>query len=210
MSNLEIVDGPLGWPEMKALFYIRREGTEAGPYDLVQMAGLLRKKIITPETQSRLEGDDSWVPLSWQPQFSVIREMPANAVSLRIDEIDEETLDRRSPIPLPSRESLVKLGALLAGCVCAGAGSFCLAWLAPAVGPAVIFIGIGVAIAAQILIIFRMIDENYLSVFLIGIIPGYDLYFFVTRFWRYFNLLAVKYLALSICLGATWGLALRR
>ena len=38
------------------LFYIERdEQNVAGPYDLVQMAGLLRKKIITPETMSRLE-----------------------------------------------------------------------------------------------------------------------------------------------------------
>jgi hypothetical protein len=64
----------------ESLFYIQRtEENVSGPYDLVQMAGLLRKKIITADTHTRLVGEENWQPFSWQPQFSIAREMPADA-----------------------------------------------------------------------------------------------------------------------------------
>ncbi len=190
----------------KPLLYIQREGTEAGPYDLVQMAGLLRKKIINGETLTRLDGDDAWKPFSWQPQFSVVREMSPDAASMRIEELDEEAMDRRSPIPLPSRETLMLLGAYLAGCLCLGAGAFFLAWLNAALGTVLECAGLGVAVAAQVMIIFKIIDEDHLKLVLMVFIPLYDIYFFICNVERYYQLLAVKYAAVCIGLGATWGM----
>jgi hypothetical protein len=192
---------------MKPLLYIRRDGAEAGPYDLVQMAGLLRRKIITGETPTRLEGEDAWMPLSWQPQFSVIREMPADAVSMRVEELDEEAMNRRSPIPLPSQETLMLLGAYVAGCLGLGTGAYFLAWLDAAVGTVLQYVGLGVAIAAQVMIISKMIDEDYLKLILMVFIPLYDIYFFICNVERYYKLLAVKYASMCICVGAAWGLA---
>src|ERR1700678_4037129 len=85
------------------LFFITRdEGVVAGPYDLVQMAGLLRKKIITSETMTRLDGTDEWKAFSWQPQFIIVKEMPAGAVSERVDQLDQEAeLARQGLIPMP-------------------------------------------------------------------------------------------------------------
>jgi hypothetical protein len=43
------------------LFYIARTAQEvAGPYDLAQMAGLLRRRIITPETNVFSIGQSYW------------------------------------------------------------------------------------------------------------------------------------------------------
>ncbi len=97
------------------LFYIEREeGEKAGPYDLVQMAGLLRKKIITPETMTCLKGAEDWKAFSWQPQFSVVREMPPGAVSNRVTDLEEKAMEANAPpIPLPSAETVMKLGGLL-------------------------------------------------------------------------------------------------
>lgn len=192
---------------MKPILYIQREGTEAGPYDLVQMAGLLRKHIITGETPTRLEGEDAWMPLSWQPQFSVIREIPEDAVSMRIDELDEEAIDRtRSPIPLPSRETLVHLGGMLAGCLCAGLGAFCLARLDATTGIVLMYGGIAAAVVAQCFIYAQMLDENGMTLLLLFFCPFYDLYYFVTNFWQYFKLFCWKYGGACVALGAAAGL----
>lgn len=190
----------------KPLLYIQRDGKEAGPYDLVQLAGLLRKRIVSGETQSRLEGDDAWVPLSWQPLFSTIREMSPDADSMRLDELDEEALDRRSPIPLPSREFLIKLGAFVAGCLLLGAGAFLLAKADVTLGVGVQYIGLSIAIAASLMILIGILDEDWLKLGLIIFVPFYDLYYFICNFEKYALLLAVRYAALSVALGASLGL----
>ena len=187
--------------------FIQREGNEAGPYDLVQMAALLRKKIIDGQTPTRLDGEDAWMPFSWQPHFSVVREMRPDATSMRLDQLDEQTLDRRSPIPLPSREVLIQLTSFAAGCLLLGACAFLLAWSNAAVGTVALYAGIGLAVAAQLLIIFKMIDEDYIKLFLTMIIPLYDIYFFLCNIDRYYKLLAIKYAGICIALGSAWGLA---
>jgi GYF domain 2 len=192
----------------KQQLYIQREGTVAGPYDLVQMAGLLRKNIISRETQTRLEGEDAWMPLSWQPQFAVIRELSPDATSMHLEELNEEAMNRRSPIPLPSRELLMQLAAGAAGCLLVAALAFLFAWLNTAVGTALLYAGGGIALAAQVMIIFKMIDEDYWKLFLTILIPLYDIYFFICNIDRYYKLLAVKYVGVSIALGATLGLGM--
>jgi len=167
----------------------------------------LRRKIITSETQSRLEGDDAWMPLSWQPQFSVIREMPADAVSMRIDELDEEAADRtRTPIPLPSRETLVQLGGMLLGCFCAGLGAYCLARLDVTVGHVLLYAGLAAAAVAQCLIFAKILDEDWWTLLLVFVVPGGDLYYFITNFWQYYKLFCVKYAGACVALGAVFGL----
>src|SRR5471032_1966910 len=83
--------------KQEALFYIERaEENVAGPYDLVQMAGLLRKKIITAETSVRREGEEDWKPFAWHPQFIVAREMSPDAVSTRVDDLNEQAAEGAS------------------------------------------------------------------------------------------------------------------
>jgi hypothetical protein len=192
------------------LLYIQRDGTEAGPYDLVQMAGLLRRKIISSETMTRLEGDDAWMPFSWQPQFSVVREMPADAVSTRIDELDEEESERRStPIPLPSRETLLKLGAMLGGCVLVFLGAYALARLDATTGTGLLYLGVGVSLAAACLTFAKLLDEDVLTLALVFFVPFGDLYYFVCNFWKYYQLTCSKYGGIAMAAGAALGLGQR-
>jgi hypothetical protein len=191
----------------KPLLYIQHEGTEAGPYDLVQMAGLMRRKIIDGETLTRVEGDDAWKPFAWQPQFSVVREIPADAVSLRIDELDEEAANReRPPIPLPSVETLIRLGGMLAGCFCVGFGAYLLARLDPTVGMALMYGGFTAAAVAQILVYLRVLDEDWRTIVVAFFIPGGDIYYYVSRFWQNFGLYCAKYGGIAIAFGAMLGL----
>ncbi len=192
---------------VRPLFYIQREGAEAGPYDLVQMAGLLRKKIISSETQTRLEGEDAWIPLSWQPHFSVIREMLPDAVSMRLDELNDEALDRdRPPIPLPSRETVLRLGGMLLGCICAGVGAFCIARLDVTTGTLLLYGGMAAFAVAICLIYAKLLDEDWWTIGLVWFVPFWDIYYFVSNFWQYFPLFCLKYGGLCVALGATLGL----
>jgi hypothetical protein len=190
----------------KPRLFIQREGSEAGPYDLAQMAGLLRQHIIDGETPTRLEGDDAWKPFSWQPHFSVAREMSPDATSMRLDELNEEALDRQSPIPLPSRESLLRLCGMLAGCLCLGLGAFCVARLDPTTGLLLLLGGLGAAGVAVCLIYARMLDEDWWTLLRIYFVPFGELFYFVSNFWEYFPLFCLKYGGLSVAAGAACGL----
>jgi hypothetical protein len=192
----------------ESLFYIERvENNVAGPYDLVQMAGLLRKKIITSETSTRLEGEDGWKPFSWQPQFAVAREMPVNAASTRTEDLDELAAARAAgPIPLPSWETLLKLGAFAVAVLVAFAGAYFLAWINPTLGYGLIVVGGGAAIVAQVCIILRVLGEDTWKVGKFYFIPGYDVYYFACNFWRYFPWFCLKYIGAAVWAGAMLGL----
>jgi len=185
------------------LFYIQRDENVAGPYDLVQMAGLLRRKIITAETMTRRDGEDAWKAFSWQPQFSIAREMSPDAISSRTAELDEEAMAAKSgPIMLPSRETLEKLGGLVLGALLAGAGSYLIARLDTTTGYGLLIGGVASVVVAHCLILARVLDEDYLTLGAMFFIPGYDLFYFVTNIWAYFTLFCVKYIGLAIAIGA--------
>jgi hypothetical protein len=190
------------------LFYIQREAqTVAGPYDLVQMAGLLRKKIITAETPTRLEGGDDWKPFSWQPQFSIAREMSPDAVSTRMEVLDEEAHAPRSPIPLPSSETLMKLGGFVCGALLAGAGAFVIAWLDATTGYCLLYGGIAAALVAHCMIMARLLDEDFWTLILVFFVPGGDIFYFISNIWEYFTWICVKYVGAAVAAGAAMGLA---
>ena len=191
------------------LFYIQREGGPvAGPYDLVQMASMLRKKIITAETMTRLEGEEDWKAFSWQPQFSIVREMPADAVSTRVIRLDDEAESaKQGAIPMPSAETIAKLVGLGVGVVVAAIIGFVFAWLDETVGYGLLVAGGGVALVAACLIYARMMDEDWLTLASIYFIPLYDIFYLISNIWVYFPLLAAKYLGGAVALGAALGLA---
>ena len=191
-------------------FFIQRdEGAVAGPYDVVQMAGLLRRKIISGETQTRREGEDDWKPFSWQPQFSIAREMPADAISQRVVELDEEAAARaQGPIPLPSAETVLKLAGLGVGCVLAFAISFALAWLDATLGYCLIAGGLAAVAVAYCFIQARVLDEDAWTIGLVWFVPGGDIYYFLSNIWVYFPWFCVKYIGLAVLAGAGLGMAI--
>jgi len=195
--------------KQEPLFYIEREAqTVAGPYDLVQMAGLLRKKIITAETSVRREGEDDWKPFSWHPQFIVAREMSPDAVSTRVVELNEEAEETaQPPILLPSVETLVKLGAMIFGSLLAGAMACLIARLDETTGYCLLYGGIAAALVAQCMIIARLLDEDFWTLILVFFVPGGDIFYFISNIWEYFTWFCVKYVGAAVLAGAAMGLA---
>jgi len=190
-------------------FYIAREpGQVAGPYDVAQMAGLLRRKIITGDTPTCLEGADDWKPFSWQPQFSIAREMPADAISSRMVELDEAAAEAQSgPIPLPSRETMVKLAGLLIAAVVAFLGALFVASQDTTTGEVLAAVGGAAALVAQCMIMVRLLDEDYWTLGIVMFLPGGDIYYFLSNIWEYFTWFCVKYVGMAIAAGALAGLA---
>jgi hypothetical protein len=190
------------------LFYIERDQNVAGPYDLVQMAGLLRRKIIDDQTPTRLKGEDGWMPFSWQPQFSVVREIPADAVSARVDELDAAAEEaRQGPIPLPSAETVMKLVGLVLCTLAAGVVSFFLAWLNQTLGYCLLIAGIGSAAIAFCLAIARMMDEDGWTQMKIVFLPYYDIFYLLSNFWAYFPMMCIRSIGVAVAVGAAIGLA---
>ncbi len=190
------------------LFYIARtEEIVAGPYDLVQMAGLLRKKIITVDTLTRLEGEEEWQPFGWQSHFSVVREIPADAVSMRVDTLDEEATAPNSPIPLPSRETLTKLGMTAILLLVMGGLSYLLAKLDPTMGMILEIVGAGIGLVAQCLILARLLDEDALTIVMVFFIPLFDIFYFLSNIWEYFPYFCAKYGGIVVAMAAAAAMA---
>jgi len=191
------------------LFYIVwKEQSVAGPYDLVQMAGLLRKKIITADTSTRLEGQDDWKPFSWQPQFSIALEMPPGADSLRVEQLDAAAEEaKQGPIPMPSAESMMKLAGLAVGTILAGVASFAIAWLDSTTGYCLAIGGGAAALVATCMITAQLLDEDYWTLAFIFFVPFGTSFYFISNFWKYFPWFCVRFVGAAVCFGGVLGLA---
>ena len=192
------------------LFYIpmpENDQDAAGPYDLVQMAGLLRKKIITAETSTLREGEQDWKPFCEQPQFIIAKEMPPDAMSTRVVELTEEARAPKSFIPLPSAETLMKLGGLTVGALLAGAAAFLMAWLDTTTGYCLMAAGIGAVLVGQCMTIARLLDEDWLTLALVFFVPFGDVFYFICNIWVYFTWFCVKYVGAAVAVGAALGIA---
>jgi hypothetical protein len=195
-------------PEL--LFHIeRKKGVTAGPYDLVQMAGLLRRKIITGETMTRLEGEEDWKPFAWRPQFTLAREMPPDAVSSRTDRLDAQAREAaHPPILLPARDTGIKLAGLILGALLAFVGAFLIAKSDETTGVCLEYAGVGAVVAGQCMILARLLKEDIWTLLLLILVPAGDIVYLTLNLADYLPAFCVKYAGAAVALGAVWGLAL--
>ena len=129
---------------------------------------------------------------------------------MRLDELNEEALDSRSSIPLPSRESVLRLAAALVVVLLLGCGAFLLAWLDQTLGIILAAVGVGMAVTASALIYTRKLDEGYGRLFGMMFVPLYDWYYMITNLSVYSRWLWLKYTGIAIAFGAMWGLAMHK
>ena len=189
------------------LYYIQREGGEAGPYDLVQMARLLRRKIIAAETPTRLEGAMDWTSFGDRSSYIVACEMSPDANSDRTLELDAEA--RNGPVPLPSAQMVVTLCAVILGLLAAGAVAYFIARADATVGTAIIVAAATTALVSQCLILLRMMDEGWATLLFMVFVPFGELYYFLTNIGIYYRLFLAKYAGIVIAIAASAGLAAR-
>lgn len=74
--------------KMPSKWYYRRTGTEtpAGPFDLVEMAGMLSAGDITPETPTRNGPSGNWRAFREHRDFGVAKEMPPGVILRHLDQ----------------------------------------------------------------------------------------------------------------------------
>ena len=66
-------------------------GKIAGPFDIVELAGLLRSGGITGETLTQAEGDQAWVAFQNRQEFDSAKNMPTDVIDQHLkDEAEEQ------------------------------------------------------------------------------------------------------------------------
>lgn len=192
------------------LFYIAVADNEqgyTGPYDLVQMADFLRKKIVSSETMTFCEGEQEWIPFGDRAQYSIAAEMPPDAVSQRLVDLKEQEEAKRGPIPMPSTATMVKWGAIAMAVLLVGAVVY---FVAAADTPTGICIAVacgGVALVGQSLIFVQLLDETWLTRLLVIFVPLFDIYYFTTNLDKYLPYFCAKYIGGVLALAAFAGIA---
>lgn len=188
------------------LFYYAIEGQDvAGPFDLVQMAGLLREGVIAPETLTYRDGEADWMPFLERPQYTIAREIPAGAISHRI--VAQANQASKAIVPLPSKATLFKLVQALLVLAILGTVGFFFGAGDKLVGTLMLLIGGAISAVAQCLIIVQVIDDGWITVALVALVPGMDIYYFVSNLDKYLAYFWVKYAGAAIAVGAALGLA---
>jgi len=192
------------------LYYIPVPDTEqdiAGPYDLVQMAGLLRTKVISAETMTFREGEAEWIPFGNRPQYIVALETPEGVVSHRMEMQQHEQAAGGWVIPMPSAETLVMAGLALVGLFVAGVVSFIFAAGDTSVGTCLVVGGLGAAMVGQAMVYVKLLDEGWIVRLMVLFLPFFDIYYFVSNIHTYWRCFVAKYLGTVLAFTALAGLA---
>ena len=50
-------------------------------FELIELAGLLREKLISGETPTLREGEETWLPFGERPEFHLAKEMSNEAIA---------------------------------------------------------------------------------------------------------------------------------
>ena len=177
-----------------------------GPYDLVQLAALLRRGQITSETPTFAEGEMEWRPFGDRAQFIVAKEMPKDAVfGHRQIAIDEEASAGKSIIPLPSKERWIQLGVWAVVFLISYAVVYGVARADAVTGICLFYLAGSAALVAQVFIYCKILDEDWMTIALIAFVPLYDLYYFASNLDKYLPLFAMKYGGITLAFAAHAG-----
>src|SRR5260221_11773916 len=85
-------------PKASKRFYCYPASNEVeGPFELVELAGLLRESHITDETPTLREGEEAWIPFQDRPEFHLAKEMPKEAIARHLQEQASEKESSFSP-----------------------------------------------------------------------------------------------------------------
>jgi hypothetical protein len=93
----------------KWLYRDSKRGSEEGPLDLVEMAGLLRAGDIAPDTLTKTVDDPTWKPFQDRREYAWARDMPPGVIMKHL-----EIKSKKPESPFTPRR-LYYLGALLLG-----------------------------------------------------------------------------------------------
>lgn len=196
--------------KQEPLFYIPVEHNDhevSGPYDLVQMARMLRTKIITAETLTFREGEQEWKPFGERPHFALAQEIPADAVSVRSELIKEKEEAAKPPVPIPSAATMVKIGVMAVLLLIGGAIAYFISAADTTTGFLLAVGGGGAALIGQALILVKVLDEGWVTRLMVVFVPLFDIYYFLTNLDKYLPYFCAKYIGGVLAVTAFAGVA---
>jgi len=194
----------------EALFYIpvpNDDEAVAGPYDLVQMAKLLRDKMITAETLTFREGEEQWKAFGQRSEFIIAQEMPADAVSMRLEKLKMQAEESGSALPLPSAASMIKLGGIALLLLVVGTGVYFVSAADTTTGFFLAVVGGTAALVGQVFILVKLLDEEWITRLMVAFVPLFDIYYFISNLDKYLPFFCAKYLGGILALAAYAGIA---
>ena len=68
-----------------------------GPFELVELAGLLHDNLINGETQTLREGEETWLPFQERNEFHLAKEMSKDAIARHAKEKAEAQVSPFNP-----------------------------------------------------------------------------------------------------------------
>ncbi len=85
-------------PSPSARFYCYPATNEVeGPFELVELAGLLQDKLISGETPTLREGEETWLLFQDRNEFHLAKEMPKEAIARHAKEKAESQVSPFNP-----------------------------------------------------------------------------------------------------------------
>jgi len=73
-------------PKPVRRFYCYPASEVEGPFELVELAGLLRANHITGETPVLIEGEEQWLFFQDRPEYHMAMEIPLDAINRYVNE----------------------------------------------------------------------------------------------------------------------------
>jgi hypothetical protein len=192
------------------LFYIPTPDNDQsvdGPYDLAQMAQLLRDNLISAETLTCRQGEEEWKPFGERPQFSVARQMPPEAVPAPSAGPEETEPAAEAPARSSSVGTLVMIGV---SCVLLAIGGV-LAYLVSATDE-----GMGIGFAGAGLVsgltgcgftLAHVMDETWGTRLKVLFVPFFDVFYFGPNLEKYLPFICAKYIGGVLALASIAGIA---
>lgn len=84
-------------PAGRKFYCCPASGEVEGPFELVELAGLLRANHITGETPVVPEGEEQWLAFEDRPEYNLAKEIPPSAIALHVKETAEAQTSSFSP-----------------------------------------------------------------------------------------------------------------
>ena len=92
----------MSYPPVAKRFFCFVGDKVEGPFDQVELSGLLHQGHLTPETQVCPEGSEAWKPFGEMMEYTIAREMPRDSISRQLSERADAAQSSWSPKKLGS------------------------------------------------------------------------------------------------------------
>jgi hypothetical protein len=198
-------------PDMtqQPLFFIpspHDDHSVSGPYDLAEMAGLLRHKIISAVTLTCQPGELEWLPFGERPEYLATMELATqDEPEKEIAGIEEKTTAHQA---VPTRPASVKLALAVAGVVAVvvGTGFYFVSIMDSTLGFVLASVSAIVGLVGTGFVVANLAEKNWSTRLLVFFVPLYDIFYFTSNAEKYLPYFCMRYIGIVLALAAVGGI----